>query len=82
MGVPGGECVQVIIRLFATLRAGRFSEKTIEFGPGSTVGEVIRSIGLPKDQVTLIFVNGRHSDASTSLKDGDILSLFPPIGGG
>jgi sulfur-carrier protein len=72
----------IAIKLFATLRKGRFEEKRLEFPPGTTVSGIIRELDLPEKEVTLIFINGRHADLTTVLSAGDTLSLFPPVGGG
>jgi molybdopterin converting factor small subunit len=72
----------ITIKLFATLRKGRFEETTRDFPQGTTVGGIVRELDLPEKEVTLIFINGRHADFATVLADGDVLSLFPPVGGG
>ncbi len=74
--------MQVLIKLFATLRNGRFEEEVHEFPPGTTISGVIETLGLPGSQVTLILLNGCHALPSSELHEGDTLSLFPPIGGG
>lgn len=70
------------IKLFATLRFGRFSEKLCEMKPGATISNIIEELGLPPEQVSIIFVNGRHAKPDTILNDGDEVAMFPPIGGG
>lgn len=72
----------ITVKLFASLRTGRFNEKNVEFPPGTTVGEVIRELALPEKEVTLIFINGRHAALATPLAEGDVLAFFPPVGGG
>ena len=52
--------MQVTVKLYATLRTGRFSEKTIDIPSGTTIQDLITSPSLPKNEVTLSFVNGRH----------------------
>ncbi|OPY84139.1 MAG: ThiS family protein [Syntrophus sp. PtaU1.Bin208] len=74
--------MQITIKLFATLREGRFEEKNLDFPSGTTVGGVVRQMDLPEKEVTLVFINGRHADLTTILSDGDALALFPPVGGG
>ncbi len=74
--------MKIKVKLFATLRIDRFSERVFEVEPGSTVSEVISVLGLPSQQVSIIFVNGRHAKPDMVLKEGDELSMFPPIGGG
>jgi len=74
--------MQITVKLFATLRAGRFEEKTLEFPDGTTVGEILGELAIPEKEVTLFFINGRHADLTAVLSVGDTLSLFPPVGGG
>jgi sulfur-carrier protein len=74
--------MHITIKLFATLRIGHFDMETREFPSGTTIGEIIHLLGIPEDEVALIFVNGRHAEFDTRLIDGDMLGLFPPIGGG
>ena len=42
----------------------------------------MKELKIPEDEVTLIFVNGRHADGRLSLKEGDVVAFFPPVGGG
>lgn len=74
--------MQVTIKLFATLRQGRFDIDIIDLPPGTLVGEVVARLGIPEKEVTLIFINGRHGDFASELHDGDSLAMFPPVGGG
>ncbi len=74
--------IRVVVKLFATLREGRFSVSTLELHPGTTVADVVRHLGIPEEEAALIFVNSRHLAPSAELVDGDSLSIFPPIGGG
>jgi len=72
----------VKIKLFATLREGRFPVAERQFNAGVTVRGVLAVITIREAEVALILINGRHKDFETVLADGDTLSLFPPIGGG
>lgn len=74
--------MRVTVKLFATLRKDRFDVVEDTFPDGSTVGDMVRKYCIPEKDVTLIFINGIHGDLDTVLSDGDILSMFPPIGGG
>ncbi len=74
--------MRIQLKLFATLRNNRFDSKELDIAQGTTVEEIIRSIGIPAEHVALVFVNNRHGGRETVLSDGDILALFPPIGGG
>ena len=74
--------MRVTIKLFATLRKGRFDAATMEFPEGTTVNEIIRKLSLPQDEVTLVFINGRHSEVTATPSDSDTIALFPAVGGG
>jgi len=76
------EKINVTVKLFAMLRDGRFDVKADGFPPGTTVEGIIKTLGIPDEQVTLIFINGRHGQKDTRLSDGDTVALFPPVGGG
>ncbi len=74
--------MHVTIKFFSTLRKDRFDEKDLELPDGVTAGEIIDRFNIPPTEVTIIFINGRHSGPEAKLAEGDTLALFPPIGGG
>ncbi|GAW93269.1 MoaD/ThiS family protein [Calderihabitans maritimus] len=74
--------MKITVKLFATLRTGRFKVETREYNPGTTVGEVIKDLNIAEEEAALILVNGRHAQLDYQLSEGDTLSLFPPLGGG
>jgi molybdopterin converting factor small subunit len=45
---------------------------------GSTVQDVIRSMGVPFDQVAMIRINGRQCQVEADVKAGDRIALIPP----
>jgi molybdopterin converting factor small subunit len=79
--------VKVEVCLFATLGrylpAGTPGDRfTIELPQRTSVGQVIASLGIPPDLETLRVVNGHDADLGQMLRDGDVLSIFPPLSGG
>jgi molybdopterin synthase sulfur carrier subunit len=74
--------MHITVKLFATLRQGKFDIDTLDLPPGITVGNIVKRLDIPEKEVTLIFVNGVHAEFETKLHDGDGLALFPPVGGG
>ena len=75
--------MQVQVRLFATFRTGRFSRKTMDLAEGTTLAAVINEVGIPLDEVHLPLVNGTYQySLDVVLKDGDVVSAFPKVGGG
>lgn len=79
--------MKVDIALFAYLAdyqpdgAGGRHARCFDLAEGTTVSDVIATIGLP-DQPRIVFVNNRHADEAYALQDGDRLAIFPPIAGG
>ena len=79
--------ITVHVKLFATLRSYRPGLRIGEAFPeelpdGATVGQLLRQVGLPEEEVKMIFVNGIVRDREHTLAEGDELGIFPPVGGG
>jgi sulfur-carrier protein len=74
--------VRVKVRLYASLREGHEAEEEVETPEGTTVASLAQIVRVPRSEVTLVFVNGRHASWETVLREGDNVALFPPIGGG
>ena len=70
------------VRFFATLREGRGKIAEIGAEEVSTAGELIRRFDIPAEEVSILLINGFHSKPEDPVKDGDVISLFPPVGGG
>jgi molybdopterin converting factor small subunit len=79
--------VKVEVCLFATLGCylppGASGDRVIlEVLDRTTVGQVMASLHIPDDLDRLQVVNGHDAVPEHVLKDGDILSVFPPLAGG
>jgi sulfur-carrier protein len=74
--------MNVTVKLFATFRIGRFEIERREYPPGTTVGDVVRELGLTEGELGIMLVNSRHVKLGHTLADGDTLALFPLLGGG
>ena len=48
----------------------------------STIREVIGYLKIPTEVSHIAMVNGKHSPRDTKLREGDVVSMFTPIGGG
>ena len=70
------------VRFFATLREGRGKIAEIGEEEVSTAGELLRRFDIPAEEVSILLINGFHSKPEDPVKDGDVVSLFPPVGGG
>jgi molybdopterin converting factor small subunit len=79
--------MRIEVKLFANFRdyLPKGSDKfscTIALNPTGRVVDVLRQLGLPKDHPKIILINGVHGNEDDQLKDGDVLSVFPPVAGG
>ena len=79
--------MQVRVKLYATL--SRHLSNTapgipveIEVPDGSTVGDLVNGLKLPREEVKLFFVKGRARPIDWPLESGDEVGIFPLIGGG
>jgi molybdopterin converting factor small subunit len=80
--------MQITIRLLATYRRylppGHDDQDGYlhDVAPGAAAGEVLASLPLLPNETYTFLVNGRHAERSQVLHAGDILTVFPPAGGG
>lgn len=74
--------MNITIKLFATLREGRGKILNREFSEGTTVKQLIDELKITEEDVAILLVNGLDSTVDHELKDGDVVSIFPPVGGG
>lgn len=74
--------LNVEVRLFATFREGREKKYILELPQESNILTVLDMLKIKEEDVSILLLNGRDGDVSRLLKDGDILALFPPVGGG
>lgn len=70
------------IRLFATFREGREKIYYMEPEQIKKASDALDILGISREEVAICLINGRHSHVDTEVKDGDILAVFPPVGGG
>ncbi|MGB5158001.1 MoaD/ThiS family protein [Desulfobacterium sp. N47] len=84
--------INIELRLFITLKqylpeGSSEGRAVMSFDYGSTIGDIISILNIPVDQQKLILINGVSQGISDEintrvLNDGDIVSMFPPVGGG
>lgn len=71
------------LRLFATLEKHLSpGEHRVPIHSGDTVQHVLTRLGVPVEEAKLVFVDGAQADLGTSLRGGERVGVFPPIGGG
>lgn len=74
--------MEIKVRLFATLRENRGKELMLTLPEKATPADVIKELDIPKADVAILLVNGRDGDFNQELNEGDVVSIFPPVGGG
>lgn len=84
--------MQITFKLFATLgdylpaakRDG--NQMALPVAPGASILQIIEPFGLPTKLVHLVLLNGHYIApelrGSTTVADGDVLAIWPPIAGG
>lgn len=72
----------ITVKLFATLRMYGEKEQKVAMETSLTPRDIIDRLRLPGNEVAIVMINGRHALIDAVLNDGDVLSLFPAVGGG
>ena len=84
--------MKITFKLFATLTdylpvgSRRSNIVELDVAPEASFSQIIEPFGLPPKLVHLVLVNGRYIEPelrlSTTLSEGDVLAIWPPIAGG
>ncbi len=75
--------INVTVKLFAQYRENRFKVEQRTYPKGTSAYEVIEELGVAKIlPLGCLMVNSRHERESYILQEGDIIALFPKVGGG
>lgn len=74
--------MNIKVRLFATLRQNRGKELIVSLPEGATSTDIIDGLKIPKEEVAILLINGRDGQFGVELIEGDVVSIFPPVGGG
>lgn len=74
--------MEIRIRLYGVFRIDRFKEEVRDYPLGTTVREVVEELRIPDRLLGIVLINGVHAGVDELLKDGDVLTLLPLLGGG
>lgn len=74
--------MQVNVKLFASFQAGRFQQEFRDYPEQTLIGTVVRELNIPEDEVGILLLNAVHAKLDQPLSDGDLLAIFPLVGGG
>ncbi len=70
------------VKIFATLRDGREKGYKLPAEDFHTVLDIMKYLAIGPDEVAILLINGFHAKPGDSVKDEDMVSLFPPCAGG
>lgn len=74
--------MKITVKLFATFRKDRFEIEERTYSEGTTVGQIVDELLIPRTQLGILLVSSRHVDLERVLADGETLAIFPLVGGG
>ncbi len=76
--------MKVNLKCFAVLSEGDVCDFTgsdqYEISEEETVKSLLDRLGMPKEEIKIIFLNNKIVDFDAVLHDGDQLGLAPPVG--
>ncbi len=70
------------VRVFSSLRKGRDKITMLPAEDFTKVADILRHMDISTQEVAILLINGFHSKPEDTVKDGDIVALFPAVGGG
>ncbi len=74
--------MEIKVRLFATLRENRGRELIMSLADGVTPNDIIKKLDISERDVAILLVNGIDGRLDQKLNDKEVVSIFPPVGGG
>ncbi|MEL7649506.1 MAG: MoaD/ThiS family protein [Sedimentibacter sp.] len=70
--------MEIEIRLYT----GMFKSMRMILDNEVEIVDVLDKVGVKKEEVEFVTVNGCCKELDERIKDGDILTIFPPLAGG
>lgn len=81
--------MKISVRLFAGLTCANEellcygqNDCVLELPTGTRLEEVLGYLHIPMDEAKILLVNGLFKDMDITLREGDDVVIFPPVGGG
>jgi len=74
--------MDVEIRLFESLKKHQPEGAKVRLASGSRVTDLLDALGISMDDVGVLMVNRSDGRFDQPLRNGDVVTLIPPIGGG
>ncbi len=79
--------MKIKVKLFATFqkhlpKGAGLEGVEIDVPDGTTLGDIYRHFNLPEATPKITLVDGKHQKEDYVVKEGETVSVFPPIAGG
>ena len=79
--------MEIEVRLFATLQEyvpmGEMRHTfKLAVEEGTQIEDILTRLKIPEKMPKILLVNGKYAPKDSVLQPGDVLSIFPPLGGG
>jgi len=76
--------VNITLKLFAQYRDDRFKVEERVYKCGTTPKDIMDELGITEHKLPLgvLMVNSKHEKEEYILQEGDVVALFPKVGGG
>ena len=74
--------MEVEVKLFATLRDGRFNKGKVDLSQNSKISDLLEKLDIPRTVAAILLVNGQEASTDRERAENDVVSIFPPIAGG
>lgn len=74
--------MSITVNCFATLARYAPPGGEMPEAAGLSVGQTIDLLGIPRENVKTVFVNGLHAAMDKVLGEGDRVGIFPAVAGG
>lgn len=74
--------INIEVRLFATFREGREKKYFLELPKETKIIKILEILNIQEKEVSIMLLNGIDGHSDRKLSEGDVVSLFPPVGGG
>lgn len=74
--------MNVTVKLYSNLRISRFTESIVPLKEGAKIFDLINKLAIDSKEIAFCLVNGNRVGLDHLPADGDVVVLFPLIGGG
>lgn len=74
--------MKITVKLFAYFRDNRFNIEEWDVDSETSVGSIVDSLDIDREEVGVLMINSRHTEFDVVVQEGDVLAIFPVVGGG